>query len=195
MLSESRGLVTVLALVAILVAGPAFADEYQIDPNHSTTLFKISHLGAGNVFGVVPDISGTLSFDAASPENCAVSISVKPESLSTFNPRRDTHLKSADFFNTKEFPEITFSSVSWKRTGDGVYELEGDFTLLGVTKRITIEARLTGTGKDRRGVELAGFETTFTIDRTEYSMNYGVAAEGGLGKDVTITVALECQKQ
>lgn len=192
---KNRRLAVILSVVSVLLAGPALASEYAIDPVHSSVLFKVNHLGASNVYGMMPDISGTLSFDPENLGNCALSITVKPESLTTFNPRRDTHLKSVDFFNTKEFPVISFKSASWKKVADRTYELKGDFTLLGITKPITVQVLHVGVGKDQRGIELAGFEATFTIDRTDFAMNYGVAEKGGLGKDVTITVAVECHKQ
>lgn len=184
-----------VCVFVVIAFTPAFGDEYTIDPNHSNSIFKVNHLGAGNVFGAMPDISGTLSFDADKPENCAVSIVVGSESLTTFNQRRDVHLKSADFFNTKEFAEITFKSTSCEKVAGQTYELNGDFTLLGVTKSIKVQASFMGRGQDQRGTELAGFESTFTIDRTDFGMKYGVADSGGVGKEVTITVALECQKQ
>lgn len=186
---------TFFCVIVFLAIGPARAAEYRVDPSHSSLIFKVNHMGAGNVFGAIPDLSGTLTYDAGNVANCAVSITAKPESLTTFNQRRDTHLKSADFFSAKEFPTVTFKSVSWKKVDDTTYEVRGDFTLLGITKAITVHAQITGSGKDRQGTDLIGFESTFTIDRTDYSMNYGVAKKGGLGKDVTITVAIECQKQ
>lgn len=190
-----RGLAIVLGVVAVLVASPALAGEYRIDQDYSFAIFKVNHMEAGSVFGVMPDVSGALSFDPESPELLAVSIIVKPQTLTTFNKRRDKHLRDADFFNVKEFPEITFKSTSCKKVAGDMIEVKGDFTLLGITKEITVQAKLTGLGEDRRGDELVGFETTFIIDRTDFSMNFGVDERGGLGKKVTITVAIECEKQ
>ncbi len=178
-----------------LVATVAVADEYKIDPVHSSAVFKVNHLGASNVYGMMPNVTGTLSFDEGDASKNAIDISVDATSVSTFNTGRDKHLSGPDFFNSKQFPAITFKSKSWKKAGDKAYEITGDFTMLGVTKEITVTAEHIGYGKNRGGEDLTGFESTFTIDRTDYGMNYGVAEQGGVGKDVTITLAFESVKE
>lgn len=171
----------------------AWSADYTIDNGHSVTLFKVHHLGAGYIHGAMPEVSGKVSFDPANVAKNSINVTVKTASITTFNGRRDTHLKSPDFFDVKQFSNLSFKSDSWKSAGKGTYEISGKFTMLGISKPITIQARHTGFGK-QRGKDLAGFEATFTIDRTDFGMKYGVASTGGLGKDVTITVALECTK-
>lgn len=183
-----------ILLIAIVGVGvPVWAAEYKVDNAHSMAMFRVHHLGAGYIHGSIPDVSGTVTFDPANPGKNSIEVSAKVKSLTTFNTRRDNHLKGPDFFDSKQFADITFKSDSWKPVGDGLYEITGKFTLLGVTKTVTAKARHTGFGK-QRGKELAGFEATFTIDRTDFGMTYGVAEKGGLGKEITITIALECGK-
>ena len=183
------------AIVAAVLCLPAFGAEYSIDPVHSSALFKVNHLGASNVWGAIPGVTGRITFDASKPEASSVEITIKPERLTTFNQSRDNHLKSPDFFNAKQFPVITFKSRSWKKTGENSFMVTGDFTLRGVTKELSVAVTHVGMGKNRQGKELAGFETQFTIDRTDFGMTYGVAKSGGLGKEVTIIISVESVKQ
>lgn len=184
-----------MTLALTVLASPALADEYKIDPVHSSALFKINHLGASNTYGMMPNVTGTVTFNEDDASKNAITISVDATSVSTFNAGRDKHLSGPDFFNAKQFPAITFKSTSWKKSGDGTYDITGEFTLLGVIKEITVNVEHIGYGKNRTGNELTGFESTFVIDRTDFGMAYGVADEGGIGKDVTITIAIESAKQ
>jgi polyisoprenoid-binding protein YceI len=177
-------------------AGTVYAADYKVDPVHSATVFNVNHLGAGQTYGMIPGISGTLSFDESDLSSCSIDIEVDAATLSTFNQARDNHLSGPDFFNAKQFPKITFKSNSWTKNDDGTYDITGDFTLLGVTKEITVTAEHVGYGKNpRSGDDLTGFESTFTIDRTDFGMNYGVAETGGVGKDVEIIISIEAIKQ
>ena len=186
-----RMLGALLAVAALAYVPAAFGAEYKIDTAHSAALYKINHLGASYSYGQFSDIAGTFTFDPAKPEASKVEVTIQTESINTFNAMRDRHLKSPDFFNAKEFPTMTFKSTGWKKTGDGTYEVTGDLTINGKTKSITVPVQHVGDGKNQRGQELSGFHTAFTIDRTEFGMNYGVAETGGLGKSVDIIVSVE----
>lgn len=183
----------ILLTVFVGVALPTWATDWKVDNRHSMAMFRVHHVGAGYIHGSIPDVSGKVSFDPANPAKNSLEVTVKVASLTTFNSRRDNHLKGPDFFDSKQFGSIKFRSDSWKSVGDSLYEVTGTFTMLGVTKTLTIQARHTGFGKNQ-GKDVAGFEATFTIDRTDFGMTYGVAAKGGLGKEITITIAIECTK-
>ena len=182
-----------LALLGIFSL-PAIAAEYKVDPVHSSVSFSVNHLGASNIHGMIPDVSGKVSFDPEDPSANSLDLSVNVSSLSTFNAARDKHLAGPDFFNAKQFPTATFKSTAWKSTGDGEFEITGTLTLLGVKKSVTAKARHIGFGKNRAGKILAGFEAEFAIDRTDFGMNYGVAEQGGLGREVTLIIAIEAIK-
>lgn len=184
-----------LYAAAAMVCGGAFGAEYTVDAVHSAAIFKVKHLGASWSYGQFTGIGGTISYDPAKPEASVVDVTIQAESVNTHNEMRDRHLKGPDFFNTKEFPTLTFKSNGWKKTGEHTYDVTGELEIAGKSKTITVPVEHIGDGKDPRGNELTGFHTKFTIDRTEFGMNYGVAEVGGVGKDVEITFSVEAIKK
>jgi len=171
---------------------PAVAPgTFEVDPVHSSALFRVQHFKAGYFHGRFNAVSGTIVFDEGNPSGCAVEVSVRADSVDTANPKRDEHLKTADFFNAAEFPTLSFKSKSVKGTGKGEFEVTGDLKIHGVTKPVTVKASHTGTGKGRGG-ELVGFETVFTVKRSDFGMNY---MPGALGEEVRITIALEAERK
>lgn len=168
------------------------ADAYAIDGAHSYVVFKIMHLGVANNWGRFNDISGSINFDSAAPEKSSVSITIKTESIDTGIKKRDDHLRNNDFFSAKEFPLITFKSKSVKKTGENTYEVTGDLSLHGVTKEITTTFTQVGVlEKDFQGKRRVGGETEFTIDRTDFGIDYNPQA---VGTSVTIYVSIEATK-
>lgn len=186
-------IVTSLAGVAVAAKSPApavstQADAYTVDGGHSSVVFKIKHQKVANFYGRFNDVSGSFLIDAAAPEASKFDVKIVADSVDTASEKRDQHLKSADFFSVKEFPEITFKSASTKKVSEGVYEVTGELSFRGVTKTITAKVADTGTGEGRGGSKIAGIEATFTIKRSEFGMNY---MPGGLGEEVDLIVALE----
>ena len=178
------------ALLVVAMSAPAAsAATYTIDPNHSSAMFKIRHFGASNVYGAFWDVSGTVVYDPEKPETSSINISIAVESLDTNNERRDGHIKSPDFLDAKQFPVLTFESTAVKDAGDGEFHVTGNFTLHGVTRVITVPATLVGAVPNpRSGTNMLGFETRFTIDRTEHDMAF---MAGPLGTEVEIVVSFE----
>jgi polyisoprenoid-binding protein YceI len=189
--SHLLGIVTLVFGLVLQIQSTAKADSYQVDPVHSTTIFRIHHLNAGYVYGFISGPTGTFQYDASDPSTLAFTVSASMDNLNTSNTRRDEDLKGPDWFNAKQFPTIDFKSTSVKKTGDTTYDVTGDFTLHGVTKSITVSMEMTGTA-DAMGKTRTGFETTFTIHRSDYDMKY---MPNGAGDDVRIIVALEGTKQ
>jgi polyisoprenoid-binding protein YceI len=183
--------VAVLGLI-LLVPALAAADSFNVDPVHSSTIFRIHHFNAGYVWGFIGGPTGTFEYDAADPSKVSFNVSVSLDTLDTRNDQRDNDLKGPDWFNAKQFPSIDFKSTSVKKTGDNTYDVTGDFTLHGVTKSITVNMQMTGVGQGMRGETRTGFETTFTIQRSDFDMK---AMPGGVGEDVRIIVGLEGIKQ
>lgn len=179
-----------LALAAFFAAAlPAkAADTYTVDPVHTSAMFKVGHLGIGFVRGAFTDVAGTVTYDKKNAAGNSVTITIKTESVNTFNADRDTHLRSEDFFDTAKFPEMSFTSKSFKKIKDGQFEVTGDFTLHGVTKTITVQANVLGEGDDPWGSYRAGFETAFTIKRSDYGMDKMIPAAGD---KVEITLVVE----
>ena len=167
-------------------------DAYAIDNGHSAVLFRIEHLGIGQVWGRFGKVSGSISYDADKPTGSSVEISVDAASVDSNNPGRDDHLRNADFLSAKEFPSIDFKSKSVRKKEDRLV-VEGDLTLHGVTKPVTAEVTHVGSGDDPWGNARVGFEARFTIDRTDFGMTYMAGA--GLGNDVQMIVSVEATRK
>lgn len=178
-------------------ADTATIREYKVDPVHSNVVFKIRH-GASNFYGHFNEIKGTINFDKDKIENSTMSFTVATASVDTHNNGRDGHVKGADFFNVRQYPEATFTSTSINPLGDGVYKVTGEFTLHGTTK--TIEAKLIDirTGKFRRS-DVIGVEARFTIKRSDFGMTKFLDTDnpesGPLGDTVVMIVAIEAAGQ
>lgn len=183
-----KKMVAMMFAVILVLAPSAFSAEYEIDGVHSTALFTVSHLGFSNTRGLFPAIAGTFNYDADDASANSVDVTIQTDSLTTLHEDRDMHLKGPDFFNAKEFPVMTFKSTKWEKTGEGKFDVTGEFTLLGTTKTITVPVVLVGAGEGMKGEQRAGFETTFTIDRTDYGMNY---MADKLAHDVIVTFGVE----
>lgn len=175
---------------------PAPAGEavgFEVDNVHSSVIFKISHMGVANFYGRFNDIQGTYTLDEADPSASHFDFQVKADSVDTKNSKRDGHLKSADFFNVAEYPTISFKSAKITRTGETKANVTGDLTFHGVTKPITLDMQIFTAKQTAQGYK-GGLETTFTIKRSDYGMDTYVA-NGALGDEVTITVAVEAARK
>ena len=174
------------------------ADTFTVDKAHSAAEFKVRHM-VSNVGGKFNDFAGTVNVDRANPVNSSVEFTIQAASVDTATPDRDKHLRSADFFDVEKFPTITFKSVKIAPTKvKDTYDVTGDFTMHGVTKRITLPVTFLGFVKDPWGNERAGFELETTLNRKDYGINWNKALDNGgylLSDDVKIAVNLETVKK
>ncbi|MFI5379767.1 MAG: YceI family protein [Tepidisphaerales bacterium] len=184
----SRRMFSLALLVAGMVAGSVRAADYQVDPVHTTLIYRIKHLQASYSYGRFNQVGGTFSYDPAAPEKTAFSMSVAAADIDSGNPQRDAHLKSPDFFNVKQFPVISFKSTSVKKAGDDKLEVTGDLTLHGVTKSVTTTLTVIGTAKGMAGETRTGFEGTLELKRSDFGMNGLMPA---VGDDVRLIVSIE----
>mgnify|MGYP003350493615 CR=1 FL=1 len=166
----------------------AAAQTWNIDDTHSMALFRVQHMGAGMFWGRFNDVSGTISTSGAGPDSIAFDISIDVASVSSGNDKLDGHLKSPDFFSVKEFPKMTFKSTKATRGSDGMWDVTGDLTMHGVTKPVTAKVEMIG--RSSMGAERVGFEASFSINRSEFGMSYGVE-KGAIGNSVRVVVGLE----
>jgi polyisoprenoid-binding protein YceI len=170
-------------------ASPAEANTaFDIDTVHSSAVFRIQHAGVSNFHGVFEKMTGTVTWDKASPESLKIDAAIDAASVDSGNDGRDKHLAGPDFFNSKEHPSITFKSTAVKKTADNTFDVTGDLTMLGKTKPVTI--KVVHTGEKDAGPRFgyrAGFDATFTIKRSDFGMTYGLA-QGTLGDEVTLLV-------
>ncbi len=187
---HAPGVATTTAATAAGAAMVAAQAEtpFAIDEVHSTVIFRIKHQGVAFNYGRFNKMTGSFHIDAANPSNSSIDISVDAASVDTANADRDKHLTGNDFFSVKEYPKITFKSTGFTKKSEGVYTVTGKLTFHGKTKDITVEVADTGKGPGMRGGEVAGIETTFTIKRSEFGMDYLLK---GLSDEVNLTVALE----
>lgn len=180
-------------ILSVCVAWPVLAaDVYTPDVVHSEVAFKVGHLGISKVSGQFKDYTGKVSFDPADASKSSVEITVKTTSVDTANAKRDEHLRGADFFNVEKFPTMSFKSTAVKKISDTTYAVTGDFTLLGVSKPVTIEFTDVAFGKGMKGEERAGGSTRFKIKRSDFGMNKMV---GPVGDEVSIELSFEAVKQ
>jgi polyisoprenoid-binding protein YceI len=195
MLRSTVLLATVAAFLAATPAPPPFQESgtttYDIDPVHSSVVFRVLHMGIAPFYGRFNDLAGTIVHDPANPENSSVKIEIEAESVDTGAAARDRHLRSPDFFNAKQFPKITFESTGVKKTGDGTFEVTGDLTLLGRTRPVTLTVERTGEGNGPRGKPRIGFATTTSIRRSEFGMTYMLDEKKGVGDRVDLFLAVE----
>jgi polyisoprenoid-binding protein YceI len=180
---------TLLPLAGLLlsVQGLAAPVTYTVDPVHSTVLFSTMHLNVSRFYGRFDNTTGTVVFDEQNPAGSKIELTVKTSTVSTWDPKRDEHLKSPDFFNAAQFPTITFVSKRVAKTGDK-WSVTGDFTLHGVKKEITVDFVKTGEGDDPWGGHRAGWHSTFKIKRSDYGMNYML---DGIGDEIELIVSVE----
>ena len=184
-----RVLLASLALAAL----PALAqDVYKIDPVHSEVSFKVGHLLA-KTSGRFTKFNGTIKVDSANISKSSVEVTIESASITTDNEARDKHLKSTDFFDVEKFPTVTFKSTSVKEVAKGKLEVTGDFTMHGVTKRITFPITNAGTQPGMQpGSVVAGFvDGALSLNRSEFGIK---TFPGVVGETVAISLNVEAGK-
>ncbi len=160
-------------------------ENVTVDGVHSSVIFRVKYFDASFFYGNFLKVSGTIStVDGGSGK---ASLTIDAGSVFTGSQDRDKHLRSPDFFDAKQFPNIEFSSDDVKHVGGDKYEANGKLTMRGVTKELTITFERTGTGKGRKGEARTGFHGTFTVKRSDFGVKYMV---GPLSDEVVITAAL-----
>lgn len=180
---------TAEATEATSVAVDDISGDYTIDPSHSRIGFSARHAMVTKVRGHFDEFEGTAHVDTANPANSSVSVSINAASVTTGNEQRDGHLKTPDFFDIANYPQITFVSTNVERDGSE-WAITGDLTINGVTKSVTVPFEETGSAKDPFGNTRVGFEGGITLDRTEWNLKFNASLETG-GVLVSEKVKLE----
>ena len=190
-ISPMMGLVPGLALLTCVPQMATAADAYKVDAVHSTAIFRVKHLDASYAYGRFDAISGTFTLDEQDPTKSAFDIQVKADSVDTNDPKRDQHLKGADYFNVKQFPTLSFKSQSVKKAGANTYDVAGELTMHGVTKPVTVKIETSGPVKKPAMMGagyIAGFEAHLAVKRSDFGMKGGA---GMLGDEVRVIVSAE----
>lgn len=133
---------------------------WQLDPAHSSIQFVVRHMMLSKVRGEFEKFTVDLDLDAAHPEQASVQAHIEAGSLNTRKPQRDAHLKSPDFLNAAEFPELVFKSTRIERAGETTARVHGDLTIRGVTQPVVLDVAYMGTSKSPWGATVLGFEAT-----------------------------------
>lgn len=189
-ISKLLASVVLIALSASLPAQAA-VETYKIDPVHSSIAFKVRHFFTP-VPGSFGKFEGTIKVDRDNLENNSMEASIDAASITTANEKRDSDLKSENFFLVEKFPHLTFKGKSWKKTGENQFSVTGDLTIKDVTKSVILDVKLLGFGPGMRGAFLSGWEATTKLDRTDYGMTYG---PGFIGNEVDVSITVEAVRQ
>lgn len=168
-------------LIACLLAASASAfaapQTFNIDPNHTQVSFTYNHFGFSNPTGRLEDIKGTVVVDQADWAKSSVSVTMPLNGLHTGVPKLDEHLKTPDFFDAAKFPDVTFKSTKVTKTGAGTLDIAGDLTAHGVTRPVTLHARINKIGENKMiGSQTAGFDADATLKRSEFGLKMYVPA-------------------
>jgi polyisoprenoid-binding protein YceI len=183
------------AALVLILASAAQAQTWNIDAAHSAAQFAVRHMMVSTVRGDMGKVSGTVSFDGKNLSAATVDATVDATAINTREPKRDAHLKSADFFDVATYPTITFKSKKVMPNADGSFKVLGDLTLRGVTKEATLDVEaLRPVIKDQGGNTRSGTTATVKINRQDYGVKWSRNLDGGgvvVGDEVTITIDVE----
>ena len=171
---------------------------WNIDPVHSEVTFKVKHLVISTVTGRFKKFSGSVESGKEDFSDARVQFTIDVNSIDTGNEQRDGHLKSPDFFDTANHPEIKFVSKKIINNGDGSYEFTGDLTVRDITKTVDLRAEFGGVQKDFYGNTVAGFEISGKINRKEFGLHWNGVTEAGsivVSDEVKLFVNVEIVKQ
>jgi polyisoprenoid-binding protein YceI len=187
--------------IALVVAAPACAaspttdlsqiegGNFTIDKNHAKIIFSTTHFGFSTYYGLFTDFDAKLAFDPKAPAASTLEVSVNTNGIDTTNPKLDSELKSAEFFNSAEFPIAVFKSTKIVVTGPTTGSVTGDLTLHGVTKPVTLQATFNGGGVNPMSkAYVLGFSAVGRLKRSDFGINAFIPA---VGDDVTLTISGE----
>lgn len=188
-------------LLALLLPVSAFAapETYNLDPTHTIPNFTIQHLGMSTVYGHFERATGKVTIDRAAKTG-SIEVKVPTATISTGDAKRtdggrsrDEHLRTTDFFNVAEYPDMTFKSTKMNFVGDKVASIDGTLTLLGTSKPVTLTATSFNCGANPMSKkEMCGTDLTATIKRSDFGMKYALPA---IGDEVKLMIAVEAYKE
>lgn len=172
------------------------AGTYHIDPSHSAVEFVVRHMGLAKVRGRFNRFEGTIQV-GEEPTASSAEATIQADSLDTQDASRDGHLRSADFFDVERYPTVAFRTTG-VRPGDDAWLVDGELTIAGTTRPMTLSVDFEGGAKDPWDYERVGFATEATINREDFGLTWNAALETGgwmVGKEVKIEIAVEAVRQ
>ena len=192
---EMMRLRVAVPVVCLFLASLAFAaEDYKIDPGHSSTNFSVRHMMVSTVTGrFAGGLSGTIHYDDKDISKSVVKATIKVDSVNTDNENRDKDLRGPNFFDAEKYPDITFESQRVEKRGDS-YVAIGNFTMKGVTKQIELPFTIGGRINDGKGRGRIGIQSGTTLNRQDYGLSWNRTVEGGgvvVGNEVKIDLNIE----
>ena len=167
---------------------------WKIDPAHSEVNFKVKHLVVSTVRGHFDNFNATIETSKEDFSDAIIKFEADVNSINTNNEQRDTHLKSADFFDAENHPKMTFESTSVKKISDHEMEVKGKLTLRGVTKEVSLNVIYNGVVSGFGDVKVAGFDISTKLNRFDYGLQWNALTEAG-GVVVSNEVKIEIQAE
>jgi len=193
-MSDTATTTLVRSVAGIEVPEPG---TYVLDTSHSQVGFVVKHMMVSKVRGRFDDFAGTINI-SEDPAASSVEVSVQLDSIDTRDAKRDEHLRSADFFTTDQHPTMTYRSTGVRHDGGNRWLVDGELTLLGVTRPLQLEVEFEGAAKDPWGGSRIGFSAKGEVDREDFGMTFNAALETGgvlVGKKAVIEIEAEAVKQ
>jgi polyisoprenoid-binding protein YceI len=185
----------VRSLAVALLAIPALtfaADSYKIDGSHTQPGFAVKHFMVSTVRGEFGKTEGKASIDAADLTKSSIEVTIDASTINTRDEKRDTHLKSPDFFDVAKFPTLTFKSTKIEKAGEGL-KVTGDLTMKGVTKPVVLDATVTPETKDPYGNVRRGVAASGKLNRKDFGVSYG--PDAAVSDNVSLTIDAELIKE
>lgn len=176
----------------------ATRSTWDLDPTHTSVEFKVKHMMITTVKGRFSGVQGKITGNVEDPTRAQIDVVIDAATIDTRTEQRDAHLRSADFLDTENFPQITFKSSHVERVSDGELKVTGDLTIRGVTKEVVLDVEISGVGTSPYGMEVAGLTATTAINRKDFGLSYNLALETGgwlVSDEVKIEIDIEAVKQ
>ncbi len=192
LINLKNSLLFTAGIIVASMGSTAVAAEYKLDPSHSFIQFSISHLGFSLLQGRFNQMSGHFSFDEKKPSAASIQVEVQTASVDSNHAERDKHIRDDRFLDVEKYPTAKFISSRFSTVSDGKHLLEGDFTLHGVTKNISIDVEFIGAGKDPWGGYRRGYVGTTTIKRSDYNISHNL---GPLAESMELKFFIEGIRQ
>jgi polyisoprenoid-binding protein YceI len=170
---------------------------YAIDVSHTRVGFAVRHMAVSKVRGEFQDFSGTLEL-TEDPVDSKIEVTIQAASVDTHDENRDNHLRTNDFFDAENSPTWTFTSTAIRPRSASEWDVDGDLTIRGVTRQVTLDATLEGVVNDPYGLHRVGFSATTSIVRDDFGVSFNGALEAGgviVGKKVDIDLEVEATLQ
>lgn len=171
---------------------------WDFDAAHTSVEFAVKHMMISTVTGRMKLVRGEILVDENRPEGATVEIEIDAGSLDTGIADRDSHLRSPDFFDVANHPKIVFKSTRAVRLGEAAGKLEGELTIRGATRPVTLDVEFEGEGKDPWGAHRTGFTATTTVNRKDFGLNWNMVLDNGgvlVGDKAKITIRAEAVRR